>query len=459
MAFLDLFIKSRTSAEIATCAFSEKGDTVDYFNQKDDRSNPVTYQAIGRAKYGSGIPPTNYDTAVAAVQQYPVVYAVVSARAEAVAGLGIKIYDTKGGQEVEVKDHPFYQVFKTPNPYQGSFEFIEQVSMSLDVTGNAFIAIEPATAGTKQPFELYLIPTKYVAVIPDSKTKVKEYRYYVNGQSVVYKPEEMIHVKYNNIDDTYYGASPLTSAVDILTFEGYRIAFSTAFFKNGAIPVGVLETDSVLGDTLLKKLRGDWNAIHGGVGNSSKLAILQGGLKYRTISSPIKDLDLGNLKRLSREDILSLFKVPESVLGDLVNTSGSEGQDAIRAFWRQSLIPHLNRMESAINRGLKDLAFKSGKQTFRFNLKAVEALSDDKESVARYLSTLLSSSVMTPNEARAQVGLPPSTDPNADLLFISNSAYGNLLIPADQANNSATNNQEKPTTKPTKKPTKAKPKR
>jgi hypothetical protein len=85
---------------------------------------------------------------------------------------------------------------------------------------------------------------------------------------------------------------------------------------------------------------------------------------------------------------------------------------------------------------------------FRFNLKTVAALSDDKESTASYLSTLLSGSVMTPNEARAVVGLPPSSDPNADKLFISNSMYGNQLIPADQAGQVNANNAEKPTTKP-----------
>ena len=221
---------------------------------------------------------------------------------------------------------------------------------------------------------------------------------------------------------------------------------------------GVLESEAVMSDTILKKLRGDWNAIHGGVANSSKLAILQGGLKYRSISSPLKDLDLSNLKRLSKEDILSVFKMPESVLGDMANTSGSEGQDALRAFWRSSLIPHLRRIESALNRGLKELAFKAGKQSFRFNLTEVEALSDDKESVARYLSMMLSASVMTPNEARQIIGLPPSQDPNADLLYISNSQFGNLLIPADQANNATANNAEKPTAKPKKPDAKPAPK-
>jgi len=445
MSFLDHFIR-KTEPEVShmICLSSSGEQEITDYSVKEDRSSRITYAGIGKVKYGSGVPPAVYDTAVAAIKKFPIVYGCITARSDAIAPLGIKIFDVKGGGEGEVKDHPFYQTFANPNPYQGSFEFLEQVSQSLDVTGNAFIALE----GSNKMLEMYLLPTKYVAIIPDAKKKVKEYLYYINGQSIKYKPEEIIHIKYSDVDDSYYGAPPLSSASDVLTFEDYRIQFANQFFKNGAVPVGLLETDAVLGDTLLRKLRGEWSAIHGGITNAHKVAILQGGLKYRSLTSPLKDLELGNLKRLSKEDIQMIFKVPDSILGSLEGTAGKEGKDSLTMFWRSSLIPHLTRIESAMNRGLKKSLFKDGKQLFRFNLKTVAALSDDKESTASYLSTLLSGSVMTPNEARAVVGLPPSTDPNADKLFISNSMYGNQLIPADQAGQVNANNAEKPTAKP-----------
>jgi HK97 family phage portal protein len=441
--FLDLFIRK---ADVQMTCLSSSGPTeiVDY-STKEDRSSKITYDGIGKVKYGAGIPPAVYNNAVSAIKNFPIVYGCVTARSDAIAPLSIKVFDTKGGQEGEVKDHSFYQTFANPNPYQGSFEFLEQVSQSLDVTGNAFIALE----GSNKLLEMYLLPTKYVAIIPDPKKKIKEYLYYINGQSIKYKPEEIVHIRYTDVDDTYYGAPPLSSANDVLTFESYRIQFANQFFKNGAVPVGLLETDSVLGDSLLKKLRGEWERIHGGISNAHKVAILQGGLKYKSLTSPLKDLELGNLKRLSKEDIQMIFKVPDSVLGSMEGTGGKEGKDSLTMFWRNSLIPHLTRIESALNRGLKKVLFKDGKQVFRFNLKTVAALSDDKESTAKYLSTLLSGSVMTPNEARSIVGLPPSTDPMADKLFISNSMFGNQLIPTDQAGNpAAPDNGAKPTVKP-----------
>lgn len=447
MAILDYFVRKQETPSVDVCMFSssEKG-LVDY-SRKFDRSEKLTYEGIGKVKYGTGVPPAVYDTAVASVKQYPIVYGCISAISEAIAGLTVKVYEVKGGQEAEVTDHPFYQVFANPNPFQGSFEFMEQVQQSLDVTGNAFISIEKV-AGT---FELYLLPTKYMAIIPDPKKKIKEYHYYINGQSIKYKPEEVIHIKYNDIDDSYYGAPPLSAASDILTFESYRIQFTNAFFKNSAIPAGILEGEQVLGDTMLKKLRGEWEKIHQGINNAHKVAVLQGGLKYKPLSSPIKDLDLGTLKRLSKEDIQTIFKIPDSVLGSMEGVGSNEGKEALAAFWRGSLIPRIARLESAINRGLKSLMFGEGKQVFRFNLTEVEALSDDKESTARFVSQLVTTSLLTINEGRALLGFPASKDPNGDTLMVSNANYGNQLIPADQAGQGANPsgaNTPKPTVKP-----------
>jgi HK97 family phage portal protein len=316
---------------------------IDYVS-KENRSEKVTYAGIGQTTYGSGFPPSLYDNAITAVTSYPVVYAVISAISEAVAGLGIKVFQVDGGQEVEVTDHPFYMMFANPNPYQGSFEFLEQVQQELDVTGNAFIAKEKVGSGV----EFYLLNSRYIAILPDPKIKIKAYRYYINGQSIDYKPEEVIHIKYNNVDDPYFGMPPLSTATDIISFEKNRLKFINQYFKNGAIPVGVLETEQVLGETLLKKLRNEWTAIHGGVSNSHKVGILQGGLKYSPITSPIKELDFPSLKKLSKDDILSIFKVPESILGSQEGTGAKEGKDAITAFWRQCIIPRLK----GLSRGL-----------------------------------------------------------------------------------------------------------
>ena len=437
----------RSSKEVVQpdiCLFYNESEPVDY-NAKADRSEQINYTGIGRTKYAVGIPPTIYADPIAAVSAYPIVYGAITAISDAIAALNIKVYQVAGGQRTEVVEHPFYDVFKSPNPQQGSFEFLEQIQQYLDTCGNAFIAKEKV-AGT---VELYVLNAEYVAIIPDPKIKVKEYRYYINGSFVVYKPEEIIHIKYSNVEDPYFGLPPLTPASKVLTFEKNRLNFANQFFVNGAIPSGVLTTEQVLGETLLKKLRGEWTNIHQGVTNSHKVGILQGGLKYTPIASPIKDLDFAGLKKISKEDILTIFKMPDSILGNQDGTGSSEGKAAITAFWRQCIIPRLKRIESAMNRGLSVEILGNGQYVFEFNLKDVAALQDTKTDLADFLQKMVASSIYTINEARATVGLPALNDPNADKPLISNSVFGNALMPLDGAGVANTGNTPKPAATPT----------
>jgi HK97 family phage portal protein len=428
--FLDKFINKGAKPEYepelaqkSECLFDSSEKVVTSTATKDSRAEKVIYRQIGQNTYGSGQPPQIYSAGLSAITSYPIIYGAVTAISDAIASLTIKVYDVKGGERVELPDHPFYKLFSRPNPHQGSYEFLDQMSQSLDVFGNVFISVEKIGG----EYELYLLNPVNVAIIPDPRVKVKEYRYNINGDIVKYKPEEIIHIKMIDLEDQYYGKPPLSVAADILTFEGNRLNFANQFFVNGAIPSGVLETDSNLGETLLKKLRGEWTRIHKGINNSHTVAILQSGVKYKSISSPLKELDFTALKKLSKEDLLTVFKMPDSILG-----SKSSKED-LATFWRSCISPRIKRIESAINRGLAVQMFGEGSTRFEFNLKSVDALQEDKGEQAKYLVDLVSSSILTPNEARVERGVAKIDDPYADQLMVSNSFFGNSLIPKDAA--------------------------
>jgi len=435
--------------------FSQKSSQPIDLSEKADRSSDVNYQGIGRTKYASGLPPTeNYKAPLNAFNSYPVVRGVVTAIADAISSLDIKVYKVKGGEKVEDTKHDFHNVFRTPNPYEGSQEFLEKICINLDLFGNCFIAIEKGS-----PLELYVLQTPNVAIIPDAKIKVKEYRYYINGNQTPYKPEEIIHIRYSDPEDPYFGASPLKAATKVLSLENNRLTYANAFFSNGAVPLGVLQTENTVSETILNKLRSEWTRLHQGTNNAYKTAILQGGLKYVPIASGLKDLDVKALKELSTSDILNLYRTPAIVLGDLTEAGGEEGKAALTAWWRGALVPRIKRIETAINKGLRDVVFGGGKAYFTFDLTSVPALADDKVQVAKYIETLMGCSVLKPNEARSIIGQPKESDPNADKLLISNSFFGNALLPLESVGEQgAGSNAPKPAATPSGNPA-AKPKK
>lgn len=423
------------------CTFSSgynlEGETKtpgEIYSIKDSRATKPQYQGIGQTKYGSAQPPqfmtrtarTTYTGPLSAVRVFPVVYGCITAISDAAAGVGIKVYKVEGGERTEEVHHEFYEIMAKPNPFQNAFEFREAIFQNLDTFGNVFIAKEKVAGRV----ELYVLTTQHVAIVPDPKKKVAKYVYNVNSSTVDYKPEEIIHIKYADLEDPYYGMPPLITAYDILKFEENRLRFANQFFVNGAIPAGVLETEQTLGDTLLRKLRGEWERIHQGVGSSHKVAILQGGLQYKPVASPLKDLNFDGLKKLSKEDLLTIFKIPESILGNQSGTGVDEGKAALTTFWRSCIVPRLKRVEAALNQGLTETL--GDEYAMEFNLKDVVALQEDKVEQAQYLEKMVAASVMSPNEARRALGLPLSDDPYADRLLVSNAFMGNQMVPAEE---------------------------
>jgi hypothetical protein len=77
--------------------------------------------------------------------------------------------------------------------------------------------------------------------------------------------------------------------------------------------------------------------------------------------------------------------------------------------------------------------FGQGTYAFEFSLKEVEALQEDKVAQATYINQMVASSVLTSNEGRAILGYPRIETPYADQLLVSNSFFGNQLMPADAA--------------------------
>lgn len=410
-------------------ATKEQG-VIDY-TRKEDRSERVTYDALGKNLYSTGIPPTIYTNPLKAFVTFPIVYSTLTAISDAGAGMSVKVYEVKDGEETEVATHPWYSLFKAPNPFEGSFEFLERILLNLDIYGNCFISKEKVAGG----FELYILNPIYMGIIPDPKIKIKQYNYYINGQAVVYKPEEIIHIRTPNPSDPYFGLPPLACAAKILTFEENRLSYANMYFLNSCIPIGCIQTDQNLSEQTLKLIRGSWENIHKGVANSHKVAILQGGLKYTPITAALKDLDFPGLKKMSKEDILGIFKVPASILGDQSGTGASEGKSAVTSFWRTCVLPRLKRVESGLNRGLQIEMFGKGNFIFKFDLTNISALQDSKTDTASYLSAMVSGSIFTINEARMEAGKPALTDPLCDQVLISNSAFGAALMPVSEIGN------------------------
>jgi hypothetical protein len=151
--------------------------------------------------------------------------------------------------------------------------------------------------------------------------------------------------------------------------------FNDAFFKNDATPHLVLEAEKGLTDVQRKQIEAWWKSKHQGAKKAGTMAILEGGMKARTIAPTHKDMDFIEQKKMMREEILGEYRCPKALFNitDTLNYATFNGQ--MKVFWLYTIVPMLRKVEDAINYGYMRKYAKG--ITFSFDFRNVPAFAED----------------------------------------------------------------------------------
>lgn len=341
------------------------------------------------------------------------VYPAVSAIAEEVATIDLRLYSVKGKNRVDVTDLdlPPLKVLKDANDTMTFYDLVELYQVYQDLVGRCFW-YTPLLNG--KPVEIYPLVPSRVQIAKTDENKVAGYVFTNNsGKQIPLTPEEVVYIRRIDPLDPYTGGySPaMAGAVSIDTWENAS-NWNKNFFKNSAIPEGVLKTDQSLTETQLKQLKEAWESEYGGVANAKRTAILQKGLSYEQIQVSPKDMDFVNLKQSSRDEILAMYRVPRTVVGitDDVNRANAETTDYV--FSKRVVAPRMQKFVNALNEFYLPKFNMHGSYEFDF----IDPTPQDQQSTFTNNQIGIQSGFMTQNEARAEIGLDPVK--GGDTLYI-----------------------------------------
>lgn len=336
------------------------------------------------------------------------VYAGVYQIAMSAASVGRGIYKklrSKNSAPVKIEDKndPLVQVFNRPNPYMTGFDLIEAITTGLELTGNAYL--EEVYSRRKVLMELYPLQPHKVEIVPDPTTKIRGYIYKA-VQEVYFEESEITHISYYNPLSDFYGLSGVSPAESTINTNNYARQWNKNFFKNSALPVGALETESVLNEDVIKRLKASWKKAHRGVSKAHEIAVLEGGLKWRSIETTRKDMDFSTLGDKDRDEILAALGVYSPLLG-IINSSNNSILDNLKKlFWENTMMPKLEKIEAAINMNL--IWPNDDTKFFAFDKDSIDALKGSLEVRARIAGMLVDRGIMVVNEARKiYFNLPP----------------------------------------------------
>lgn len=137
------------------------------------------------------------------------------------------------------------------------------------------------------------------------------------------------------------GISVLQRAAEVITAARARQQHDLSYYENGGQPGGVLQTEADLSgsvsdpenpDKVIGRkdlLRREWERIHSGPTNANRLAVLDYGLKYQSVSLSNKDAQFIESQEVAIRDIARYFGIPLYKLQEGKQAYSSNEQNAI----------------------------------------------------------------------------------------------------------------------------------
>lgn len=355
--------------------------------------------------------------------QNSAVYACVRVLAESIASLPLHVYKYKGdGKEKAVEHSLYFLLHDSPNDEMTSFTFREIVMTHLLLWGNAYIQI--IRNGKGEILQLFPLRPNEVTVERNDSGEI-QYRYrryneenpnFKDVREIILTPSNLLHIAglgFNGL----IGFSPIAMARNAIGLSIACENFGSKFFANGACPLGILKTPTLVKDPT--KLQESWQSMYGGE-NAGKIAVLEQGMEYETISIPPDDAQFLQTRKFQIAEIARIFRVPLHFLNELDRATFSNIEQQSLEFVIYSLMPYITRLEQAFNKSLF-LSKELGKYFVKFNLSGL--LRGDYASRVSGYCSLIQNGVLSINDVRELEDLNKIPAEEGGDLYIVNGNY------------------------------------
>lgn len=335
-----------------------------------------------------------------------------------------------GSREKLPENDPLVRVLTgRPNQYMNAQEFRQAMWTQRVLWGNAYAKIGYDGAGRV----VSMIPLKSEHVIVEREPGGIRYRYssdsvedtYFNGSG---RPE-VLHWKGWGPDGVI-GLSPLAYARHSM---GVAVSADRKASKAFAgRPNGVLSTDQILTPDQRKQIRTIYEKVGDSAVGDHQWWLLEGGFKYTPIGLPPDDLQMLESRQFQVAEICRFFGVPVVMIegGDKGAAWPASYEQQVLAFKTFTLSPYFEEFEQKIAE-----VFGLGRKVEHDTTNLVRP---DSQAMAQYLATAVSNGLMTRNEARRLMKLPPVEGAD-DLTIQLNMTELDGLYAAPQNMNGANN--------------------
>ncbi len=319
-------------------------------------------------------------------------------------GKGHEVSARAGGEPVE-SEHPLQRLLDSPNPFWSRSDLWRATETYLSLWGSAFWGLERDERGSI--VEIWPLRPDKMRVIPDTQRYIKGFVYVGAGSELVpYLPEDVVWMRYFNPLDEYAGLSPIAPLRQSADMGIDALRANRKLLQNDSTPGLIIEMEGIPTDAEVSEFYARWESRFRGVDKTRRPALLSPGMRASNLGFSPRDMEYIESLRWSLEDVTRVFGVPKVMIGDLENTTFSNFSTARRLFWEDTIMAQVAFYEDALRRQLLP-HFGDESLAVEFDLSGVEALKESEENKAKRRSIYVKAGIMTVDEVRREMNLPP----------------------------------------------------
>jgi HK97 family phage portal protein len=327
---------------------------------------------------------------------------------------------TEPGQQEHIEDHPLQELLDDPHPNLTGDEVWFWTQWARHLDGNAYL--RKVRAGNETTGNVVMLvpisPLLLTPITDGPREFISRYRYnYAPGKWEDIPPENIIHFRLGVDDqDTRLGMSPLKRLVREVATDAEATKFSKSLLENFAIPGLVVTTPQdaarmprdeaeALSDRIASRFGGE---------GRGRVGVLAGGASIAQIGFSPEQMRLDILHGFPESRIAAALGVPPAIAGLQIGLEQTANYASMRQlrenFTEIKLVPLWRLDDATINKHLLP-DFDSGGDVFVMrDMTDVRALQEDENEKYKRLTEAVAAGWVLPDEARADVGLPPMED-------------------------------------------------
>jgi len=324
-----------------------------YFKNSKNRKISVENTGLKFFQSGGGFNDLLYSKVYSDYKSYA--YTCINARAENISKAKLILYHLINNSRQEIEEHPVLNLISRPNKRGQTFkEILHKLSSSLDLYGNAYLYIQRNYKG--EPIALYHLPSKNVQIIFNKDlTEIERYEYFNGKYNIPYLRNDIIHFLIPDPDNSFSGKSIISGFNFTQEIDYLQNLYQRNFYRNDAALGLIIEAENELSAEVYERLYQQIENKYEGSENAGKTMILESGMKAKSYQSHPKDVEILPSRKMIRDEILSIFRVPKIILGIAEDVNRANSRESMKIFNDYVIKPFAKIcIESKLNIFLKE---------------------------------------------------------------------------------------------------------